>query len=149
MNGPTRYVVDASVGVKWILPEPGSDRACALLAEVAAGHAHLLAPDLYAAEVANVLWQRASLRAELTEEEAREALRALLVSLPELVPSEALLPQALALALAFRRPVYDCLYAALAVREGCTLVTADRRLAGVLGPATARVTLLEELAAGA
>ena len=146
MNAPDRYVVDASVGVKWVLPEPGSDRARRLLASVARGRTALLAPDLYVAEVANVLWRRCRLRGELLEDEAREALAELLGALPELVPAEALAAQALELALAFRHPVYDCLYVALAVREGCSLITADRRIALAFGPATGRVMLLEEFA---
>ena len=55
---------------------------------------------------------------------------------------------ALGLGLTFGRPIYDCLYLALAMRAGCTLVTADRRLTATFGPATGRVMLLEELAAG-
>ncbi len=142
---PERLVVDASVAMKWVLPEPGSERARRLLSASVAGRLELIAPDLFMAEVTNVLWKRCRVRAELLEDEARAAHAALLAAAPELVPSEALAGPALELALAFRHPVYDCLYVALALRDGCSLVTADARLAATLGPATGRVVRLEDL----
>ncbi len=42
--------------------------------------------------------------------------------------------QACGLALDHDRSVYDALYVALAVDEGCQLVTADRRLYNALAP---------------
>jgi predicted nucleic acid-binding protein len=44
-----RLVIDASVAVKWVVPEPESDRAEALLDHP------LVGPDLLFAECANVL----------------------------------------------------------------------------------------------
>ncbi len=141
-----RLVVDASVGLKWVFPEPGADRARALLAAVARGDLRLLAPDLYVAEVTNALWKRAHLRGDLSADEAREALDRLLGALPEIFPGAALASQALELAHAFGRPVYDCLYVALALRAGCPLVTADRSLVRAFAPATGRVSHLDDFA---
>ncbi len=45
-----------------------------------------------------------------------------------------LMPRAYAISSAARIGVYDCLYVALAEREGCELVTADMRLVNGLGP---------------
>jgi predicted nucleic acid-binding protein len=39
-----------------------------------------------------------------------------------------LLPRAVAISSAMRCGVYDCLYVALAEREGCELITADDKL---------------------
>jgi predicted nucleic acid-binding protein len=50
----SRYVVDASVAVKWYLPEPESDAAGRLLDP----EHDLIAPDLLFAEVGNALWKR-------------------------------------------------------------------------------------------
>ena len=47
----TRYVIDASVAIKWYLPEPDDDKARLLLV---GGH-DLLAPDLMLIEVSNIL----------------------------------------------------------------------------------------------
>jgi predicted nucleic acid-binding protein len=48
-------VVDASVALKWVIPEAGSDAAAGLL------HDELIAPDLWLTEAANALWRHARL----------------------------------------------------------------------------------------
>ena len=50
-----RCVIDASVAVKWFLPEIHTDAAEKWMARDAA----FLAPDLIYAEFGNVLWKRA------------------------------------------------------------------------------------------
>ena len=50
-----RLVVDASVSVKWLVPEEGSGAALALTT----GEHELHAPRLMAAELANALWSKA------------------------------------------------------------------------------------------
>ena len=50
-----RLVVDASVAVKWLVAEEGSDAADRLLA----GGDDLHAPRLMASEIANALWRKA------------------------------------------------------------------------------------------
>jgi len=56
-------------------------------------------------------------------------------SLPILFPSlPDLLPRAYDLSSRHRIGVYDCLYVALAEREGSDLVTADDKLVRTLGP---------------
>ena len=51
-----------------------------------------------------------------------------------LAPSGQLLAAALDIGMEHNRSVYDALYVALALREGCRLVTADRRLYQALEP---------------
>lgn len=145
MTARPRYVIDASVGVKWLFPEAGSEQALALLGLADTESATLLAPDVFAAEVTNVIWKRARLQREITDEEARARLEHLRRTLPQLLRTADLVEQALELALTFRVAVYDCLYVALALRDGSTLVTADRRLVRALGPVTGRVVHIEEL----
>lgn len=48
------WVVDASIAVKWVIPEVLSDRADRLRA----GHDEMLAPDLLLVEVTNALWKK-------------------------------------------------------------------------------------------
>lgn len=118
-----RYVVDASVAAKWLLPEAHTGRAERLLANGAA----LFAPDLLYAEVANVLWKRV-LRGEVAEEAADEALALLLQIEIAITPARELLAQAFAIACRFERTVHDAMYVALALQEDAVLVTSDKRL---------------------
>ena len=52
-------IVDASVAAKWLLSEPDSERALALLGEWSEGRLDGLAPAILPAEVASTLWKRA------------------------------------------------------------------------------------------
>jgi predicted nucleic acid-binding protein len=45
-------VIDASVAVKWVVEEPGTQEALLLRQH------RLLAPDLLVAECANILWKK-------------------------------------------------------------------------------------------
>jgi predicted nucleic acid-binding protein len=115
-------VVDASVVVKWFLPEALAEAAL----RVAATDRVFLAPVLLGAEFANALWQK-QLRREVEGTAAARILdefRRVAIETFALMP---LLPTAFAIASAAGHSVYDCLYLALAEREDCPLVTADRR----------------------
>lgn len=119
----TPLVVDASIVVKWLLPELHSAPARRVLAE----RNDLLAPDLLWAELGNVLWKK-SRAGELTAEEARDLLRDLRRFPIRTIPSFGLIDPALDIATRFGRSVYDCLYLALAMSRRCQVVTSDRRL---------------------
>lgn len=56
-----------------------------------------------------------------------------------------LFPRALELSQLFRQSVYDCLYVALAEREGCELVTADDKLIKAVQPTLPFVVSLASL----
>jgi len=117
-----RVVVDASVAVKWYLEEDHAAPARRLLD----GTYELIVPDLFFAEIGNVLWKRWR-RGELDDDIIAETLAAL-----DRVPCETrsarpLLSGAMALATSLRRTVYDSLYLALAIDTGARLVTADLR----------------------
>jgi predicted nucleic acid-binding protein len=120
-------VVDASVAVKWVVPELLSDEAAQLLA----GDEDLIAPDLLEVEAANALWKK-TMRRELSGREADRALGLLHESGLVLRPTRPLLPRAAAIARRLSHPVYDCVYLALAETERAPLVTADERLASRL-----------------
>lgn len=116
-------IVDASLAVKVITAEPGSEAADAFLE----GHG-LLAPELILAEVGNVLWRKVRM-GSLSPAMARPALAHLQDWLEPLIPLHQLSAQALDLALRRDHPVYDCYYVALAMRHAAPLATGDRRLA--------------------
>ena len=124
-----RFVVDASVAVKWLVAEDDADVA----EELATSGHDLHAPRLMASEVANALWRKA--RAGEIERRAAGILLADVQDMPvRWGADEVLSANAARLALALNHPVYDCVYLALANRIGATVVTADRRFAIAVAP---------------
>ena len=119
----TRVVVDASVAVKWFVPEELSADARGLLA----AEYELLAPDLLWAELGNALWKKHR-RRELDQRTATRLLRDFSRVPIEFYATERWAEPALELAVRQGVTVYDGLYLALAAGHGCRLVTADRRL---------------------
>lgn len=134
-------VVDASVAVKWYLPEEDSETALALLGSAAALHA----PGLLRLEVANAFWKHA--RAGQIDQGLWALARPRLErSIGQWHDSASLLDEAFAMAGAMGHPVYDCLYLALARHLGAKRVSADRRLIAKMR-ATGQAGLLVPLAA--
>jgi len=126
------YILDANVGLKWVLPEADSDKALQLRAEFQAGAHDFLAPDVFPVEVAHAL-TRAEGKGDIPVGDADVHLLIILSTAPRIHPSLAMLRRAVSLASAYRCGVYDCLYVALAESEGCELVTADDKLVKNLG----------------
>lgn len=135
-------VVDASVAVKWLVPESHADAALVALS----GEYSLLAPDLIWAEVGNTLWKKWR-RRELQEAEASRLLQDFRRFPLRMYASDALLDLAWGVATRYRRSLYDSLYLALASHRGCQLVTADRRLYRHLerSPLGSRLLWVEDL----
>lgn len=130
----SRIVVDASVAAKWFLPGNGetlAEEAFRLLRRYAKGEIRLLVPDLFWAELGNLLW-KAVRQGRCTKTAAEVALASLKERKLPTVSTLALLDLAFAIALAFDRTLYDSLYVALAVHSEGELVTADERLANAL-----------------
>ena len=128
-------VVDANVAAKWLLPrtnEPLRDEAMYLLQRYSKGELRFVVPDLFWAELGNVLWKAARLK-RCTVTVAKEALATLGGHRLPTVSSSALLDVAFGIAIAFDRTVYDSLYVALALTSKGQLVTADEKLANALG----------------
>jgi predicted nucleic acid-binding protein len=136
------FVVDASVAVKWMLPEPLASQAVRLQSP---GH-QLHAPAFLDIEVANVLWKK--VRQGLLIRAQADILLGQLRGLPLTRHSDTLLATA-AFDLADRlgRTVYDCVYLALAVRLGGQMVTADERFVNGLAstPWAASAVRLEDV----
>lgn len=127
-------VVDASVAGKWCLPpkdEPLSHEAAGLLRRYSAGEIRFVVPDLFWAELANLLW-KAVRHGRCTKAAAGAALHTLQERKLPTVSAADLLGTAFAIACSFDRTVYDSLYVALAVHSKAQFVTADERLANAL-----------------
>jgi predicted nucleic acid-binding protein len=127
-----RYVLDSSVAFKWEVPEVDSDRAIRLRDGARQGVHELLAPDVFPVEVAHAM-TRAERQGRVSVADGWRLWLAIMADAPTLHPYLSLLPRAYAISSSVRIGVYDCLYVALAEREGCDLVTADARLVANLG----------------
>ena len=121
-------VVDASVAVKWLVPEADEDAAERILEE----EPRLVGPTLLRTEVAAAIARKVRF-GEIGSEQAEAALAAWTAMLrrPEvhLIPEDHDLARALALALELNHPLQDCVYLALAERLEAALVTADEKFA--------------------
>lgn len=117
-----KLVVDASVAIKWFVPEIHSLAASRLLDTPI----YLCAPDLIGPEIGNTLWKKVH-RDEITRQEASEILTTFESVGVEIYASAVLLAAAFEIATALDRTVYDSIYLALAMAQDCALVTADRK----------------------
>jgi len=128
-------VVDASVVLKWFLPEAGNVAADRLLEGFLNGRLTLHAPDLMPIETASALWRRSVVRKQLAPSDAKAIYQDLLTLPLNLYTSEPLASAAFALSIAHRHSAYDAVYCALAIELDCELVTADETLVAKLGKA--------------
>ena len=127
-------VVDASVAVKWFLPEnrePLAEQALALLNKYDQNEIRFVVPDLFYVEIASAIWKAVRV-GRVSRVFGDEALVLLTQRELATVPSLKLLDQAFQIATDYGRSVYDSLYVALAVQTNSQLITADERLANSL-----------------
>ena len=119
-------VADASLAIKWVLPEDHTDEALALLEYWQTAAERLLAPPIFRPEVTNALHRQVR-RGDISGPEASDALNAL-APLVVIAEPPGLYQRALTLAGELGLgATYDALYLALAESEGCEVWTADRR----------------------
>ena len=121
------YVVDASVAIKWFLPEIYSDVAL----RVRHGGNRLHVPAFIMLELGNVLAKKIR-REELTRHEGDAILKELKHLPLQRHADERLLSAAYMLACETHRSLYDCLYLTLAEAVDGILVTADRKFYAAL-----------------
>ena len=126
-------VIDASVALKWLVPEPGSSAADALYDRLEQEGAAVYVPDLFWSETASALWRLTRERhALLSPDEARALFVALRTAPVRTDPVEPISAAALEIALATGATPYDAAYVALAEARNARLWTADRALVGRL-----------------
>ena len=119
----SNYVVDASVAVKWFVPEPLQANAWTLAKQPE----NLAAPDLLLVEIASIAWKKA-VRGEITRIVAIEISRKVVDGVHSFFPAEPFARRALEIGLDLNHSVYDCMYIAVAELTGYSLVSADNRL---------------------
>ncbi|MBA4155856.1 MAG: type II toxin-antitoxin system VapC family toxin [Gemmatimonadetes bacterium] len=121
----TLIVADASVVVKWLVPqqeaEPDIEQAFRLLAEVRSGRARLYQPAHWLAEAAAVV-------ARLSPATARQKVSLLHAMGCRIVDDQAVYKTAVDLATDLNHHLFDTLYHAVALHVAeANLVTADER----------------------
>jgi predicted nucleic acid-binding protein len=127
-------VVDASVAVKWFLPESGEglvSQALALLDAYDKQEVRFVVPDLFYVETASAIW-KAVRAGRVPRAFGDQALVLLIQREFPTFPSLKLLDTAFQIAADRGRTVHDSLYVALAVQTKSQLITADERLANAL-----------------
>lgn len=139
-----KYVVDSSVALKWVLPEPDSAKAIRLRDEYRNGIHELITPDIFPSEIANGL-ASAERQKRIRTGESAVFLNDILSAAPAIHLSAPLLIRAMELAISTKQAVYDCIYLALAEAEVFELVTADDQFARTLRPSFPFITSLVAL----
>lgn len=122
-----KFVLDASVALRWVLPVPHSGKALQLRDEYLNQVHELLAPDIFLAEAANAL-TKAEGQKIIPVGESIHLYGKIVLAAPAFHPYLFLTARALDISSQTRSAFYDCLYVALAEREGCEMVTADDKL---------------------
>lgn len=115
-----RAVLDASAAVRVVLCLEEADRIAEILESVSV----VLAPGIFAAEVANSLWTYVR-AGRLSRERAQQALEEALSLVDDVVDDRRLVAEALGEAEDRDHPVYDLLYLLVARRNACPVVTLD------------------------
>jgi predicted nucleic acid-binding protein len=140
-----KYILDSNIALKWVLAEPDSWAARQLRSDFQKGIHALLAPDVFQIEVAHAL-TRAERQGRIVAGQAQLLWADVMLTPPRHEFSGVLLPRAIQISSIQRIGVYDCLYVALAERDGSDLLTADDKLLKKLKPVFPFITPLSALA---
>lgn len=132
-----RFVVDASVAVKWLVPEIHADAALRLLEK----NNTLAAPDLIFSEIGNVLLKKSRV-GEIESDAAVEMLTDFKGLPLQTYKTYESLEYAWTLAESNRLSFYDSLYVALSLKTSFRMVTADKKLYNSLKNATFKKYIL-------
>ena len=128
------YVIDASVAAKWCLPavqETLVAEANELLRRQTDGTVRFVVPDLFWAEMGNILWKAVRV-GRCTRESAESSLSKLKQRNLPTISCEGLVEQSFGIAVTYDRSAYASFYVALTLEIGGQLVTADEKLANAL-----------------
>jgi predicted nucleic acid-binding protein len=140
-----KYVVDASVILKWIIGnerESDHEKAMAILETWTEGDVELSAPILWQYEVGNFLSRR-------IQDEAMDKMNLLLnLNIRNVTLTNAMVSRCFAWMRQKRITFYDASYLAAAFEIHGTLITADEKFEGEMGK-TNRICLLKNLDPGA
>ena len=117
-----KRVVDASVAIKWYVPEIYEHEASRLQQNGDEFHA----PELILPEFGNIVWKKVS-RQEITEKEGQKIVTEFSKTKFVFHSHASNIKSAFTGALMTNQTVYDWTYMALALSLNCQFVTADKR----------------------
>ena len=136
-----KWVLDACTALKWVLVEPDSDKAIRLRDDYRNAVCELIAPDSFSLECAHSLTKK---QRQGLIPDAKALWVRYCWTRRSTFPSP-LMDRAVTISVQNRHNVHDCLYVALAEREGCELVTADDKLIDSLQRSFPFITSLASL----
>ncbi|MHA1593438.1 MAG: type II toxin-antitoxin system VapC family toxin [Candidatus Baldrarchaeia archaeon] len=140
-----KAVVDASVVVKWFIPEDYSDIAFEILERYKNGTLELYAPDLFRLEVASAL-RKYTLRKIIDQKIALESLDTLKeIDIRTINVDWKILEEALRYATENPVTVYDAIYIICTRKINASLITADEKLCNAIKRKEKNVIFIGEL----
>lgn len=132
-----RLVLDASVAIKFYVPEPDPERALSWLRR----EIRFAVPDIFLVEVSQALLRHVR-EHRLARRDLALAVRDLVAMVEVPFASAAVIERAIGIAEAHQHRLHDCMYLAVAEKLRCPLLTADERLARKFQPGTLAIPLL-------
>jgi predicted nucleic acid-binding protein len=127
MSEQRRWVLDASAALHVVMRLPTAEPVIDKLEQANL----ILVPQLYFSEAANALWKYVS-HNQLSAEQAIERYQDVCALPDQAISDQTLALEALSLASTYNHPVYDMIYAVLARRNACGVLSKDSRLAKLL-----------------
>ena len=128
MSEPHRWLLDASAALHVVMRLPTAEPIIERLEQATL----VLVPQLYFSEMANTLWKYVS-SGQFSAEQAIERFQEICLLPDQAISDQTLAMEALSLASSHNHPVYDMIYAVLARRNACGVLSRDNRFAGLLG----------------
>ena len=139
------FVVDASVVLKWYLPdEHGVSQALSLLAELVEGGVTLHAPNLIDYEFVNAMWVAGRMGTITVEDRDGAVKNFLNIEIIKAHIGE-LFESLLRFATEYNRSCYDASYLALSEIVGAPLITSDKRLYNAVKRKISSVAWIEDI----
>ncbi len=139
------FVVDASVVLKWYLPdEQGVSQALSLLADLVEGASTLHAPNLIDYEFVNAMWVAGKMGRIAVEDRDAAVNNFLNTEITKADMGE-LFESLLKHATEYNRSCYDASYLALSEIVGAPLVTADKKLYNAVKSKISSITWIEDI----
>ena len=124
MSEQRRWVLGASAALHVVMRLPTAEPVIDQLEQATL----VLVPQLYFSETANALWKYVS-HNQLSAEQAIERYQDICALPDQAISDQTLALEALSLASANNHPVYDMIYAVLARRNACGILSKDSRRA--------------------